>query len=189
MTERRIPAEAESPLPPVAELKPPWGQEAVLAAYPRIQALVFSRLGPQEGEDVVVKVLEIVFREIEKVTAKTQSGFESWCLAIARNKVMDAWRSQYRDRLVPMEPEELLKYAESAGEASGMSPGVRDDLRFIFDLLYAAKPPCVEFLQEHMLFGVDANVMAANYGIEVDAMRRRIERCFALAKELAKKHS
>jgi hypothetical protein len=101
---------------------------------------------------------------------------------------MDAWRSQYRDRLVPMEPEELLKLAESAGETSGLSPGVRDDLHFIFGLLHDAKPPCVTWLYEHMIIGVDANVMAENYGIELDTMRRRIERCFALAKELAKKH-
>ena len=188
MTERRIPAEADFPPPLVTELKPPWGQEAVFAAYHRIQAFVFSRLGEQEGEDVVGKVLEVLLRDIEKVTAKTQAGFMSWCFGVARNKVMDAWRSQYRDRLVPMEPEELLKCAESGGETSDLSPGVSDDLRFILELLYAAKPPCVEFLQEHVLFGVDANIMAANYGISVDTMRRRIERCFALAKKLAKKH-
>jgi DNA-directed RNA polymerase specialized sigma24 family protein len=188
MTERRITADVESPPPPVAGLTPPWGQEAVFAAYHRIQAFVFSRLGEQEGEDVVEKVLEVVLRDVEKVTAKTQSGFESWCLGVARNKVMDAWRSQYRDRLVPMDPQELLKFAESAGETSGLSLGVRDDLHFIFGLLHEAKPPCVTWLYEHMIIGVDANVMAENYGIELDTMRRRIERCFALAKELAKKH-
>ena len=188
MTERRIPADHDSPPPLVAELKPPWGQEAVFAAYPRVQAFVYSRLGPQEGEAVFFKVLEVLLQDIDKVTAKTQAGFMSWCFGVAFNKVQDAWRSQYRDRLVPMEPEELLKYADSAGGIAGLSPGVQDDLRFIFDLLYAAKAPCVDFLLEHMLFGVDANIMAAKYGIELDAMRRRIERCFALAKELAKKH-
>lgn len=189
MTERRIPAEDDAAPPPVVELTPPWGQEAVFAAYPRVQAFVFSRLGPQEGEAVFFKVLEVLLQDIDKVTAKTQAGFLSWCFGVAFNKVQDAWRSQYRDRLVPMEPEELLNYAESAGGITGLSPGVRDDLSFVLELLYKAKPPCVEFLQEHMLFGVDANIMAAKYGIKVDAMQRRIQRCFALAKELAKKHS
>jgi DNA-directed RNA polymerase specialized sigma24 family protein len=191
MTERRTQPEPESnsPSPSETELTPPWGEEAVFATYPKIQAFVFSRLGEQEGEGVVEVVLEAVLRNIGRVTARTQAGFESWCLGIARNKVNDAWRSQYRDRLQPMAPEDLVNYADSSVEASGVSPGVKNDLSFVLNLLYEAKPPCVEILIEHMLIGVEANIMAANYGIEVDAMRRRIERCFALAQKLAKKHA
>ena len=189
MTERQIPAEADSPPPPEAEeIKPPWGQEAVVAAYPRIQAFVFSRLGRQQGEDVVGKVLEVLLGDLERVNAKTQSGFFSWCYGVAHNKVMDALRSKYRDKLVPMAPDDLMKLMEDWTEAPGFSPGVLADLRFIFGLLRAANSPCVELLQEHILFGVKANIMAAKYGIEVAAMRRRIERCFAGVKELAKKH-
>ena len=188
MNERPIAAELDSPPPAVAELPLYSRQEAVFAAYPRIQAFVFSRLGEQEGEDVVAKVLEVLLRDIEKVTATTQDVFMSWCFGVARNKVMDAWRSQYRDRLQPMDPEDLVKYADNTGGTPGFSPGVREDLHFLLALLRAAKAPCVDLLQEHILLDIDYHVMAANYGIEVDAMRRRIERCFALAREIAKKH-
>ena len=188
MTERRKPA-ADTPKPPAVDVgEPPWGQEAVFAAYPLIQAFVFSRLGPQEGEDVVEKILVVLLGDLGKVTAITPSGFISWCYGVARNKVMDAWRSQRRDKILPMDPEDLVKIADAGAEAGGLSPGVRMDLDFLLKLLLQAKPPCVELLQDHVLLGVEANELAAVYGIKVDAMRRRIERCFAVANLLARKN-
>ena len=190
MTERRMPAEIDSNSPPpqVEELRPPWGKEAIEAAYSAIRCYVYARFGAQEGHDVVSKVIEALVQDIDRVRATTWSGFKAWCLGVAHNKVMDAWRSQYRDKLQPMDPADLAELMDAEALAQGLTPGVRSDLHYIFELLYAAKPPCVELLMEHMLHGVEIGVLAARYGIEFDAMRMRVTRCFETAQELARKH-
>lgn len=183
-----VPPETDPSPPQVEEIKPPWGQEAVFAVYPHMQAYVFSRVGELEGDAVVGEVLKVLLRDCGKVTATTRSGFFSWCYGVARNKVIDEYRSRSRGGLVAIEPDELMVLIDKTTESSALSPGVLSDLRFILDLVRTAKSPCVELLQEHILFGVDAKIMAANYGISIGAMNRRIERCFALAQQLAKKH-
>ncbi|MFO1458720.1 MAG: sigma-70 family RNA polymerase sigma factor [Verrucomicrobiota bacterium] len=166
-----------------------WGKTDVLEVYPQIQAFVIGQVGWEVGQDLAHQAIEGIIEGLDRVTARTPSQFRAWCYRIARNKVYDAFRSKYGDRIVPLDPEELVKIIEAGADSTKAHSELDSDLQLLLELLRKSKFPCDEILKIHYLLGLSDTEIGRLYGISKDAARMKINRCLNAARVIARKLS
>jgi RNA polymerase sigma factor (sigma-70 family) len=169
--------------------KPFWGREIVLEVYPKIQAYIFTRIGPQGGEDVLQNAMEGIIKGMDLAKARERPQFFAWCYRIARNKLNDFFREKRDGRVEFVDLSEIQELIVSETRDEAVPKGFYHDLDLLFGRIRHAKFPCGEMLRNKYLDGMSNKEMAELYDIRVDTLRMRVERCLETAKEIARKLS
>ena len=151
---------------------------------PQLRFFVFGTLSHPAAQDVLQETLQAVTVSLTKFSGDSPQSFWAWCYGIARNKVNDHLRKQARDRLQPMEPEQLWQLVETSAQSSPLSAEDRLDLQHALKILAEAKPECVEFLWQHFVLGLDYSELAEERNLSYDNVRMRIGRCLGEAQAL-----
>jgi RNA polymerase sigma factor (sigma-70 family) len=136
------------------------------------------------AQDALQEVLLAIAVSLQKFQGDTEKEFWGWCYRIARNKLNDQYRKQASDRLLPTSPEELWDIMELSAVDAPMTAQTRHDLKYVIDLLTAAKPGCSELLWRHYVVGLDYAEIALETALNYDAVRMKIGRCLDEAKSL-----
>lgn len=151
---------------------------------PDLKLFVFGAVAHPASQDALQEVLKAIAVNLHKFTGGTAKEFWGWCYRIARNKLNDQFRSQYRDLIVPVPPEELRKMVELSGRNDPISAAERLDLEHAMNLLTRSKPECYSFLWKHFVIGLEYGDLAEEYGMSYDSVRMKIGRCLNEAKAL-----
>lgn len=164
-----------------------WAEDSVRKVYPLIQATIYSRLGVQIGEEVLGNAIVAIMYGIDGVRGTTWEQFRRWCYRIAFNKINDALRSKYADRITPMEPEELAQFAVDELTEDPARMDRLADLNHLLGVLAESRFPCNRILVDRFILGLDPEEIAMAYNVSKDAARMKVLRCLEAARKIAKK--
>gem|GEM_PF-3442922 len=162
-------------------------KEAVLEIYPVIQAFILCRLGYQLGEDVTHEAIGAILARLPKIKAQTHREFRAFCFKVARNKINDALRSKYGNRVEAFDPLEITRAIEAGMAIDDPPANAYADLEVLTAVFAASKSTCRRVLMEHFIADLEVKIIASFYGISKDAVRMKIERCLEDARRIAKK--
>lgn len=167
--------------------EPFWGEEIVLEVYPRIQAYIFSRLGP-EGEDLIQNTMLAIINGMDNALAREKEQFFKWCYVIAKNKLNDYFRKKCGGKIHFVDVEVLWQLIESEHRAEELPPGFLHDFKIYMNALAKAKFPCAELLRDVYIAGLTTSEIAAQLNVSIDSVRMQINRCLDTALKAIKKN-
>jgi RNA polymerase sigma factor (sigma-70 family) len=136
------------------------------------------------AEDALQEVLRAVATGVRRFDGCTTKEFWAFCYRIARHKIADHYRKQSTERTVSMSQEELWQVMDASAQVAPITPESRHDLDYVIKLLTATKPDCSDLLWQHYVVGLDYAELAAEKGLNSDAVRMRVKRCLDEAKAL-----
>lgn len=172
---------------PLGADAPFWGEDAVMDAFPEIQAYVIRRLGWPHGEDVVQETVKGIVKGLGTVRGRTRSEFLAWCMAIAKYKIINFQRSKYANLAVPLAPEELIKIAKAGVDGSELNDQLGVDMEALLIFLRTANYPCAKVLEERFIDGDSVAKIAECYNTTEGAVRMKIVRCLEVARDIARR--
>jgi len=153
---------------------------------PKLRAFIFGKLDHFDAADVLQVTMIAIFRDLYKFRGGNPKLFGriflSWCYRIARNKINDHLRKYMRREFLPLE--DLEKHLKEYHELVESSSDVRLECEEALLILAKTKPHCRDYLWNRYMVGMEPLQMANLYRVELDAMRRRIERCLKPLKEI-----
>lgn len=164
-----------------------YGNAIVQLARPHLWSYVRSRTSQEAAEDVLQEVWAGIFKSIGRFRGSTDNEAIGFCFFIARHKAADFVRRSVRNLESPFDLEELELAAAASLESDPLKPGEREDWDAVIGLLAAAKPPCVNYLNDRYIEGLSFEEMGAKYEMTKDGIRMRTERCLELAQTLLAK--
>jgi RNA polymerase sigma factor (sigma-70 family) len=148
-----------------------------------LRLFIFGRVERSFGDDVLHITLNAIFTSLQKFQGHANEQFWAWAYKIARNKINDHHRGQFRDRLDPLPIEEIWELLESAhSPVNELTLEDRDDLEFALNLLSKSKPECRELLWKRFVLDLDYEVLGEEIDLNYDAVRARIKRCLDSAR-------
>ncbi len=156
----------------------------VRAVGPESTAFLHRHCPKDQVEPLLNDILIAIALGLDRVRGKDEKQFWRWCYQIARNKLADLHEGINADPTLPFDPKDLAETIEASATHTPLSAGERLDLEYALDLLRAAKPPCVGYLWDHYILGLDYTELGHLYGLSPDAMRMQVKRCLVLANEL-----
>lgn len=150
-----------------------------------VALFIYGRVHALAAEDVLQEALATIFINLDKFRGNADKQFLAFCYRIASVKVAMYYRKRKRfERFIPIE--ELSFMVEEIWQYSLGWELEMPDLRDALSLLEKAKPGCQKLLWDHIIVDLDYEAIAERLRLKPDAVRMRIERCLAKAKELVK---
>jgi RNA polymerase sigma factor (sigma-70 family) len=148
------------------------------AIVPRLVVYIRGEAYTSEVDDVLSKTLQAIFDGLDKVKAKTDQQFFSWCFGIAMHKAIDQRRKRKKQ-------EDIETFSPDDIEASVMASFKETDLGQNLDFEWAKehlkrlKPQCRYLIWKHLIDELDLNEIAALLKKTYDAVRVQMGRCMA----------
>ena len=169
----------EPPRHPISAHLPPYGKHAVEqfdALYQthveRVYRYAYSRIGDvQAAEDVTAQTFLAALEGFDTLRAKNR--FSSWLFGIARNKIMDHFRSLRRS--VPLQEDAPSSEEEDPARLVTES----DQVRQLSDMLASLPEDERELLRLRFLAQLSFAEMAYLLGRNEDAVKKSVYRLLA----------
>ena len=171
-------------LTPALDQKLRLADEIFASVEPDIRLFVFSAFSSPAAEDVLQESLRAIATAMGQFDGDTTEQFYGWCYRIARNKLADHFRSGSRERVQPVDSDELWELIDASEAHSPLSPQDRIDLDYAMQLLTRSKPECFDYLWQHFVFGLSHIELAEQESIAPDTARMRVNRCLEQARSL-----
>ena len=164
-----------------------FAEALVCRVGPALRQFICAPTRPDLAEDAFQETLLALATRAGQCRARTESEVWKWCYQVARNKMADQWRHAGGAETVSLEIEAVRRAVEASGGEERISHDEREELEYAMGLLAAVKPPCVDYLWEAFALNSTYVEMGALHGHSASAMRMKVNRCLALARELVRK--
>jgi RNA polymerase sigma factor (sigma-70 family) len=169
---------------------PALAEEIIETIGPDLSRFIRSRIptdSPKNHawEDAVQETFIAIAETLGAFDGSNIQSFRRWCFTVAKNKVRDQFRGTKVEVNTIVDPE-LLWEALSALRSKELSPEDSADLDHAISLLRASDAPCVGFLWDRYVVGLEFALLGDLYEITEDAATKRVQRCLALAKTLVR---
>lgn len=149
-----------------------------------MKLVLFNRTHPNDRDDVLQETLKAIVLGLDTFRGESEDDFYAWCERIARNKANDQLRKQYAKKNQTLWMEDLKDRVSQIAAEGTLSPEDKLDLEYSLNLLEKSKAGCRELLWQYFIIGYKRNEMAKAYKLRNDAVKRRVDRCLALAQKL-----
>jgi RNA polymerase sigma-70 factor, ECF subfamily len=154
--------------------------------HDRLRGFVGRRIGdPHAAEDVAQEVLLRLHRSMGDLRAEDR--LDAFAYRIARNAIVDHYRSRASTRETPAEPDDLVTHIDAGDEADQDSDGegARQELaRCLAPLIRRLPEPYREALTLTDLGKLSQVEAAEVVGLSVPGMKARVQRARAQVHEL-----
>ena len=143
--------------------------------YARLKQFILNRVGDEAAaEDLLHDVFLKIHQRID--TLKDSSKLESWMFQIARNAIIDHYRSR-KDEKVEVDMAEIPGDEEEISAEQRLAPAVRE-------MIEQLPEPYREALRIVELEGISQKELAALVGLSFSGAKSRVQRGRAMLQDL-----
>lgn len=152
---------------------------------PLVQLFIRTRCPADAQDDIIQETFIAMFQKCDQFVCKKGSSFQGWACTIARNEITNAYRKRRRE--IPdfiFNAEDFRETYEAVQAQETLSASELMDLELALELIGESDPACRELMVNHHIFGLNLTELAEMQQASYDAMRMKLNRCEAAAKEL-----
>lgn len=158
-----------------------------LASYiaPKLHRYISAFCPRDAVDDVLQESLVGIAQALPKFRGIGE--FDHWCFRITHNKLVNYLEAERRRIVHAIDIEQLWKLIDASAETTALTVEARERLEEALELVTKAKPPCLYYLLQRFIYGLDFEELGRSMGKTKDAARVQVARCIELAKKLISK--